>query len=112
MQDHKFSRFARYVTEWSGSSYATLAAFAIVLAWTAGGILWFGFGEAYQMYINSITTVITFLMVFLIQHTQNHDTKAMHKKLDELIRSIPQANNGLVGIEELDDIEIDKQKDC
>lgn len=103
MSETKFSKIARKVTNWSGSLYATLFAFSLVGGWLLGGLLWFGFGDGYQLIINTLTTIITFLMVFLIQHTQNHDTMAIHIKISELIYAIKEADNRLINVEELDE---------
>lgn len=103
MSDTSFSKIARKVTEWSGSLWATAFAFVLVIAWVLGGLLFFGFSDFYQIIINTVTTIITFLMVFLIQHTQNHDTKALHIKIDSLIFSIKKADNSLINIEALDE---------
>lgn len=102
----KFSRLARKVTDWSGSVWATGAAFALIVAWTVGGFF-VGFGDFYQIIINTVTTIITFLMVFLIQHTQNHDTKALHLKIDQLILKMEDADNSFIKIENLTDEKLD-----
>lgn len=86
------------VTDYTGSPYSFLAAAVAVLLWAVTG-RWFDYSNTWQLVINTGTTIITFLMVFLIQHTQNRDTQAMHLKLNELIRSIDKANNTYIGIE-------------
>ncbi|HUS31399.1 MAG TPA: low affinity iron permease family protein [Kofleriaceae bacterium] len=88
------------MTRGAGSSYGFMAAFALVALWAGTGPL-FGFSSAWQMIINTATTIITFLMVFVIQHSQNRDTLAIQLKLNELIASNASANNKLVDIEEL-----------
>jgi low affinity Fe/Cu permease len=82
-----FHRFAKRVSELSGSAPAFIAALALILGWMASGPF-LGFSEVWQLTINTGTTIITFLMVFLIQHSQNADTKSIHAKLDELLRAI------------------------
>jgi low affinity Fe/Cu permease len=101
-----FNTFAKKFTEWAGSPLATLLAFVLVLVWLAGGLI-VGYGTDYQMYINTGTTIVTFLMVFLIQNTQNRDAKAMHLKLDELLRAVKGARTELVDLEDLTDAELD-----
>lgn len=107
MSETKFSKIARRVTEWSGSVYATVFAFLVVGGWIIGGLVWWGFGDDYQILINTFTTIVTFLMVFLIQHTQNHDTKAIHQKLNELLLKNRQADNAVIGIEALDEDQLE-----
>lgn len=97
-----FRKFTKVTTEWFGSAIATVAAFAIVALWIIGG-LHFGYGTDYQMYINTGTTIITFLMVFVIQHTQNRDTKAFNLKLDELIKATKGASDSMIDLDELSD---------
>jgi low affinity Fe/Cu permease len=101
-----FNRFAKTFTEWAGNPLATLLAFMLVFTWIGGG-LFVGYGTDYQMYINTGTTIVTFLMVFLIQNTQNRDAKAMHLKLDELLRAVKGARTELVDLEDLTDEELD-----
>lgn len=93
-----FSKIATKVSEFTGSPLAFFLALLAVLVWGISGPF-FQFSEVWQLVINTSTTIITFLLVFLIQHSQNRDTKAMHKKLDELIRAIDKADNKLRGIE-------------
>ena len=87
-----FRHVARLTTDAAGSAYAFLAAFLIVIMWAASGPF-FGFSETWQLVINTGTTIVTFLMVFLIQGAQNSDTKAIHAKLDELLRAVPEADD-------------------
>lgn len=101
-----FDRTSSAVAEFSGSPAASVAAFAAVGAWVIAGAVSFGFGDAWQLVINTTTTIITFLMVFLIQATQNRNERALQAKLDELIRSIGDASNDLIGIERCSDDEI------
>jgi low affinity Fe/Cu permease len=88
-----------------GSSWAFIVAVVIVVLWAASGPL-FGFSDTWQLVINTGTTVITFLMVFLIQNAQNRDAKAFHLKLDELIHAVKEARNELIDVEDLNDEEL------
>lgn len=88
-----------------GSAWAFAAAVLVILVWLLTGPM-FHFSDTWQLIINTATTVITFLMVFLIQNTQNRDAKAMHLKLDELIRAVKGARNELVDLENLSDEEL------
>ena len=96
-----FGRFAAATARYSGKPAAFVMAALLIVAWAATGPL-FGFGDTWQLVINTGTTIITFLMVFLIQNTQNRDTSALQIKLDELIRC-GRAHNALLNLEELDD---------
>jgi low affinity Fe/Cu permease len=97
----RFGRLARAVAHVVGQPLAFGIALATVVIWAISGPL-FGFSDTWQLVINTGTTIVTFLMVFLIQNTQNKDAEAMHIKLDELIRAIDQARNALLNLEELD----------
>lgn len=102
-----FSRLSRRVGDATGSWQASLAAVTTILLWLVGGLI-FGFGNTYQLLVNTGTTCITFIMVFLIQGAQNRDTKALHLKLDELLCAVKEANSQLVDIERGTDDEIDR----
>ncbi len=97
-----FARFAQGTAHQAGKSYTFAAALAIVIAWAAGGPL-FHFSDTWQLVINTGTTIVTFLMVFLIQNTQNRDAMAVQAKLDELIHAMDTANNAMLDLEELDE---------
>src|SRR3954468_22859859 len=90
-----------------GSPWAFIAAALLIIVWAISGPL-FGFSEVWQLVINSGTTIITFLMVFLIQNTQNRDAKAMHLKLDELLRGVEGARTSMVDLEDLSDEDLDR----
>ena len=93
------------VTEWTGGSWAFAVALATIVVWGVTGPF-FGFSDTWQLVINTGTTIVTFLMVFLIQNTQNRDAKAVHLKLDELIRAMKGARNKMVDLEKLSDDEL------
>lgn len=97
-----FSRWAQAVSQFTGHWLAFAGAVAIVLLWACTGPL-FGFSDGWQLVINTGTTIVTFLMVFLIQHTQNRDTLAIQLKLDELIRASEHASNYMRRLEDLDE---------
>ena len=100
-----FTQFANMVSRVAGRSWAFIACILFVLVWAATGPA-FGFSDTWQLIINTSTTIITFLMVFLIQNTQNRDNAALQAKLDELIR-ISAAENRYIGIERLTDKELE-----
>jgi len=105
-----FERFAEKTTTWTGSPLAFGIAFGMVVVWAVTGPV-FGYSETWQLVINTGTTIVTFLMVFLIQQSQNKDSHAVHLKLDELLCAIAEADNRLVDIEELNDQELDELAD-
>ena len=100
-----FSRFASSTAQMVGQAYMFLLAVAVIVVWGLTGP-YFHFSDTWQLIINTGTTIITFLVVFLIQNTQNRDAKALHLKLDELIRSHSPASNDLIDIEKLSDQEL------
>lgn len=102
-----FRRFATSVSHIAGSAWAFILAIALIGMWLITGPM-FAYSDTWQLAINTTTTIMTFLMVFLIQNTQNRDAKAMHLKLDELIRAIHGARNVMVDIEELDDEQLNR----
>ena len=102
-----FRRFSQRSSELVGSPGAFMLALSLLLLWALSGSI-FHYSDTWQLVINTATTIITFLMVFLIQNTQNRDAKALHLKLDELIRSMQGARNTMVDLEELSDEELEK----
>ena len=100
-----FNRFSATITKVTGGVYAFITAIVIVLVWAVTGPL-FGFSDTWQLVINTGTTIVTFLMVFVIQHSQNKDTIALQLKLDELIAA-SQASNKLINVEALSDEELE-----
>jgi low affinity Fe/Cu permease len=102
-----FRVFARRTSIMLGSAWAFVGALFIIAVWAITGPT-FHFSDTWQLIINTGTTIVTFLMVFLIQNTQNRDAKAMHLKLDEVIRALKKARNELVDVEDLSDEELNK----
>lgn len=102
-----FGRLSRWIARGMGKPAAFFTAVALIILWAATGPI-FGYSDTWQLIINTGTTIVTFLMVFLIQNTQNRDAEAMHIKLDELIRAIDHAENRLLNLEELEENQLDR----
>jgi low affinity Fe/Cu permease len=103
--DELFRRFAQTTSHVAGSAYAFIAAVAVVVGWALLGPA-FGYSDTWQLVINTSTTIITFLMVFLIQNTQNRDAIGLHLKLDELIKATGGATNTMIDLDALSDAEL------
>ena len=104
-----FSSFAQWVSRWSGRTPTFILAIVVVLVWGATGPF-FHYSDTWQLVINTGTTIVTFLMVFLIQNTQNRDTAAIQLKLDELIRVNQRASNNMLNLENMSDQELEQLK--
>ena len=102
-----FGHFAAQVSAWLGSRWAFAFAGLVILAWAISGPL-FHYSDTWQLVINTGTTIVTFLMVFLIQNTQNRDARAINLKLNELIHAIDKAKNQMIDIESLSELELDE----
>jgi len=103
---NKFFRlFAEKISFFAGTSWAFILALVLLMGWAASGPF-FEFSQPWQLVVNSFTTIVTFLMVFIIQNTQNRDFMALHLKLDELIRSNEDAHPGLIALQNLSDEEL------
>jgi low affinity Fe/Cu permease len=109
LHSESFGQFAKWSARAAGSPVTFSLAGLVILVWAATGSL-FHFSDTWQLVINTATTIVTFLMVFLIQNTQNRDALAMHIKLDELIRAVHGARNGMVDLEALSVEELDALK--
>jgi low affinity Fe/Cu permease len=99
------ARFAREATDWSGSTAAFILAVLLIVVWVVSRPLWESF-DTWQLVINTATTIITFLMVFLIQRAQNKDSQAIHLKLNELVAAVRGASNRLINVESLSEDEL------
>ena len=104
-----FNSFAKWSAYAAGHSATFIVSISVVIIWAVTGPI-FGFSDAWQLVINTGTTIVTFFMVFLIQNTQNRNTSAIQIKLDELIRAVEGAHNALLDLEELDDEELERIK--
>ena len=102
-----FTRFAKWISKIAGKPATFIVAASAVIIWAISGPV-FGFSDTWQLIINTSTTIITFLMVFLIQNTQNSDTEALQLKIDELICAISEAGDKVSNLEELDEKELDE----
>ena len=105
-QSDAFGKFAAAASSWLGSKWAFVGAIVIIVVWALTGPV-FHYSDTWQLVINTGTTIITFLMVFIIQNTQNRDARAINLKLDELIHAIDTAKNQMMDIEKLSDEELD-----
>ena len=105
----RFTRFTKWTARATGRPASFVTAASVIVIWAVTGPL-FGFSDTWQLVINTGTTIVTFLMVFLIQSTQNRDSEAMQVKLDEIIRAIGHAKNELLDLEELEEADLDAIK--
>jgi low affinity Fe/Cu permease len=103
----QFGRFAARSSHYLGSRWAFIVAIGIIVVWALTGPI-FHYSDTWQLIINTGTTIVTFLMVFLIQNTQNRDARAIHLKLNELIHAVDKAKNKMIDVENLSDVELDE----
>jgi low affinity Fe/Cu permease len=104
-----FSQFARWTERQAGRAHSFAVALGVIVVWAVTGPI-FDFSDTWQLVVNTGTTIVTFLMVFLIQHSQNRDTQAIQLKLDELIRVNKEAHNNLMNLEDMSEHEIETVK--
>ena len=104
---HPFATFSKWTAFATGHPFAFMGALCVIAGWALMGS-YFHYSDTWQLVINTCTTVLTFLMVFLIQNTQNRDSRAIHLKLDELIMAIKRARNKMIDLEEISDEELNK----
>ncbi len=102
----RFQMFAATASYWMGTKWSFVGAVLVIVVWAAVGP-YFHYSDTWQLVVNTATTIVTFLMVFLIQNTQNRDARAIHLKLDEVIRAMYQARNEMIDIEKLSDEELE-----
>ena len=102
-----FARFSARSSHYLGSRWAFIGAIGVILVWALTGPI-FHYSDTWQLVINTGTTIVTFLMVFLIQNTQNRDARAIHLKLNELIHAVDKAKNKMIDVENLSDLELDE----
>lgn len=107
--DRIFTAFAHRIASWSGQPLAFILAMTVILGWVITGPM-FHYSDTWQLIINTGTTIVTFLMVFLIQNAQNRDGSAIQAKLDELIRALRGARNNFIGIEHLTEADLERIK--
>jgi low affinity Fe/Cu permease len=107
---HVFSRAANRISEIAGNHWTFLVMLGVIVVWALTGPI-FNFSDSWQLFINSATTLVTFLMVFIIQNTQNRDARATQLKLDELLRAVPGARKAFMDVEEEDLAEIAREKE-
>ena len=107
---HAFTRVASKISEAAGNHWTFVLVTLLILGWALSGPF-FGFSDSWQLMANTGTTIVTFLMVFIIQNTQNRDAKAMHLKLDELLRAVPKARKVFMDVEDEDLAEIAREKE-
>jgi low affinity Fe/Cu permease len=103
----RFGRFAARSSHYLGSRWAFIIAIGIIVVWALTGPI-FHYSDTWQLIINTGTTIVTFLMVFLIQNTQNRDARAIHLKLNELIHAVDKAKNKMIDVENLSEVELDE----
>jgi low affinity Fe/Cu permease len=109
--DRFFTWFAGRISSFAGQPVAFVIAFGLIVVWAVTGPI-FHYSDTWQLVINTSTTIVTFLMVFLIQNSQNRDAAAMQAKLDELLRAVGKARGAFIGIEHLTDAEIEKIREA
>ncbi len=103
----RFGKFAARSSHYLGSRWAFVVAIGVIVAWALTGPI-FHYSDTWQLVINTGTTIVTFLMVFLIQNTQNRDARAIHLKLNELIHAVDKAKNQMIDVEKLSDLELEE----